>query len=77
MLKKRNFFQEMETKPDSGSTQKYESDTGDMETQAKLALGFFSQNNSPCNAVLRLEDGGTLPVNIETLLKCSEYFRFV
>jgi hypothetical protein len=29
------------------------------------------------DAVLRLEDGGTLPVNRETLWKCSEYFRFV
>jgi hypothetical protein len=27
--------------------------------------------------VLRLEDGGTLPVNRETLSKCSQYFRFV
>jgi hypothetical protein len=29
------------------------------------------------DAVLRLEDGGTLPVNRETLSKYSEYFRFV
>jgi hypothetical protein len=39
MLKKRTFtFQKMEAKPDSSNAQKYESGTGDMETQATLAL---------------------------------------
>jgi hypothetical protein len=35
------FFQEMEAKPDSSNAQKYESGTGDMETQATLALSYF------------------------------------
>jgi hypothetical protein len=69
--------QEMEAKPDSSSSQKYKSGTGDMETQAELALSYLSENNLPSDAVLSLEDGGTLPVNSETLSKCSEYFRFV
>jgi hypothetical protein len=77
MLKKLIFFQEMESKPDSSSSQKYESGTGDMETQATLALSYFSENILQSDAVLRLEDGGTLAVNRETLSKCSEYFRFV
>jgi hypothetical protein len=67
----------MEAKPDSSNAQKYESGTADMETPATLALSYFSENNLPCDAVLRLEDGGTLPVNRETLSKYSEYFRFV
>jgi hypothetical protein len=67
--------QEMEAKPDSSSSQKYESSTGDMERQATLALSYFSENNLQSDAVLSLEDGGTLPVNRETLSKYSEYFR--
>jgi hypothetical protein len=66
----------MEAKLDSRS-QKYECGDGDMETQATLALSYFSENNLPCDALLRLEDGGTLPVNRETLSKYNEYFRFV
>jgi hypothetical protein len=76
MLKKRTFFQEMEAKPDSSNAQKYESGTWDLKTQATLALSYFSEN-LPCDAVLRLDDGGTLPVNTETLWKCSEYFRYI
>jgi hypothetical protein len=67
----------MEAKPDSSNAQKYESGTGDMETQATLALSYLSEKNLPCDAMLGLKDGGTLPVNRETLSKCSEYFRFV
>jgi hypothetical protein len=67
----------MEAKPDSSNAQKYDSGTGDMETQSTLALSYFSENNLQSDAVLRLEDGGTLTVNRETLSKCSEYFRFV
>jgi hypothetical protein len=67
----------MEAKSDSSSSQKYECGDGDMETQATLALSHFSENNLQSDAVLRLEDGGTLPVNRETLSKYSEYFRFV
>jgi hypothetical protein len=67
----------MEEKPESSNAQKYGSGTGDMEMQATLALSFCSENNLQSDAVLRLEDGGTLPVNKETLWKCSEYFRFV
>jgi hypothetical protein len=48
-----------------------------METQATLALSYFWENILPSDVVLRLEDGSTLPVNRETLSKCSEYFRFV
>jgi hypothetical protein len=67
----------MEAKPDNSNAQKYESDTGYMETQATLALSYFSENNLQSDALLGLEDGGTLPVHRETLWKCSEYFRFV
>jgi kelch-like protein 10 len=67
--------QKMEAKPDSSSSQKYKSGTGDMETQATLASSYLSENNLPSDAVLRLEDGGSLPVNRETVSKCSEYFR--
>jgi hypothetical protein len=67
----------MEAKPDSSSSQEYESGTGDMETLAELAKSYLSENNLQSDAVLRFEDGGTLPVNTETLLTCSEYFRFV
>jgi hypothetical protein len=67
----------MESKSDTSSSQKYESGDGDTDWQATLALSYFSENNLPCDAVLGLEDGGTLPVNKETLSKCSEYFRFV
>jgi hypothetical protein len=77
MLKKRPFFQEMEAKPESSNAQKFGSGSGDMETQCTLVLSFFSENNLQSDAVLGLEDGGTLPVNRETLWKCSEYFRFV
>jgi hypothetical protein len=66
----------MEAKSDSWSSQKYECGDGDMETQATLAFS-YSENNLQSDAVLQLEDGGTLPVNRETLSKCSEYFRFV
>jgi hypothetical protein len=67
----------MEAKSDSCSSQKYECGDGDMETQATLALSYFSENNLLSDAVLQLEDGDTLPVNRETLSKYSEYFRFV
>jgi hypothetical protein len=67
----------MEAKPESSNAQKYEGGTGDTETQATLALSYFSENNLQSDAVLQLEDGGTLPANRETLSKCSEYFRFV
>jgi hypothetical protein len=77
MLKKRTFVQEMEAKPDSSNAQKYESGTGDVDTQATLALSYFAENNLQSDAVLRLEDGGTLPVYRETLSMYSEYFRFV
>jgi hypothetical protein len=77
MLKKLTFFQDMEAKQDSNSSHKYEIGTRDMETQSTLALSYFSENNLQSDAVLRLEDGGTLPVNRETLSKCSDYFRFV
>jgi hypothetical protein len=76
MSQKLTFFQEMEAKPDSSSSQKYESGTGHMERLAELAESYLSENNLQPDAVLRLEDGGTLPVNRETLWKCSEYFRF-
>jgi hypothetical protein len=74
-VKETDFFQNMEAKTDSSNAQKYECGDGNMETQATLALSYFSDNNLPSDAVLRLEDGGTLPVNRETLSKCSEYFR--
>jgi kelch-like protein 10 len=67
----------MEAKSDSSSSQKYECGNGDIETQATLAFSYFSENNLTCDAVLRLEDGGTLPLNRDTLSKYSEYFRFV
>jgi hypothetical protein len=67
----------MEAKPDSSRSQKYECGDRNMETQATLALSYFSENNLQSDAVLRLEDGVTLPVNRETLSKYSEYFRFV
>jgi kelch-like protein 10 len=65
----------MEAKSDSSRSQKYECDNGDTDWQATLALSYFSENDLQSDAVLRLEDGGTLPVNRETLSKCSEYFR--
>jgi hypothetical protein len=67
----------MVAKSDSCSSQKYECGDGDMETQATLALGYFSESNLLSDAVLQLEDCGTLLVNREALSKYSEYFRFV
>jgi hypothetical protein len=67
----------METTPDSSSSPKYECGDGDMDWLATLAVSYFSENNLQYDAVLRLEDGGTLPVNRETLSKYSEYFRCV
>jgi hypothetical protein len=66
----------MEAKSDTCSSQKYECGDGDTDWLATLALSYFSENNLQSDTVLRLEDGGTLPVNRETLSKCSEYFRF-
>jgi hypothetical protein len=71
------FFQEMEAKSDNSSLQKCQCGDGDTDWLATLALSYFSENNLQSDAVLRLEDGGTLPVNKETLSKYSEYFRFV
>jgi hypothetical protein len=71
------FFQEMEAKSDTSSSQKYECGDGDTACLATLAFRYFPENNLLSDAVLRLEDGGTLTVNRETLSKCSEYFRFV
>jgi hypothetical protein len=71
------FFQEMEAKSDSSSSQKHECGDGDTDWLATLALNYFSETNLQSDAVLQLEDGGTLPVNRETLSKYSEYFRFV
>jgi hypothetical protein len=70
-------FQEMGAKSDSSSSHTYESGDGDTDWLATLALSYFSENNLQSDSVLSLEDGGTLPVNRETLSKCSEYFRFV
>jgi hypothetical protein len=67
----------MEAKSDSSSSQKYECCDGDTDWIATLALSYFSDNNLRSDAVLSLDDGGTLPVNRETLSKYSEYFRFV
>jgi hypothetical protein len=67
----------MEAKSDSSSSQKYDCGDGDMDWLATLALNYFSETNLQSDAVLSLEDGGTLPVNRETLSKYSEYFRFV
>jgi hypothetical protein len=67
----------MEAKSDTSSTQKYECGDEDMDWLATLALSYFAVNNLHSDAVLRLEDGGNLPVNRETLSKYSEYFRFV
>jgi hypothetical protein len=67
----------MEAKSDNSSSQKYECGDGDMDWLATLALSYFAENNLHSDAMLRLEDGGTLPVNVETLWKYSEYFRFV
>jgi hypothetical protein len=67
----------MEAKSDSSSSQKHECGDGDTDWLATLALSYFAENNLESDAVLRLEDGGTLPVNRETLSKYSEYFRFV
>jgi hypothetical protein len=67
----------MEAKSNTSSSQKYECGDGDMDWLAMLALSYFSENNLQSDAVLSLEDGGTLPVNRETLSKYSEYFRFV
>jgi hypothetical protein len=67
----------MEATSDTCSSQKYECGDGDTDWLARLALNYFSENNLHSDAVLQLEDGGTLPVNRETLSKCSEYFRFV
>jgi hypothetical protein len=61
----------MEAKSDTSSSQKYECGDGDT-----LALSDFSETNLQSDAVLSLEDGGTLPVNRENLSKYSEYFRF-
>jgi hypothetical protein len=66
----------MEAKSDSSSSQKYECGDRDTDWLATMALGYFSENNLQSDAVLGLEDGGTLPVNKETLSKYSEYFRF-
>jgi hypothetical protein len=67
----------MEAKSDSSSSQKHESGIGDTDWLATLALSYFSEKNLQSDAVLSLEDGGTLPVNRETLSKYSKYFRFV
>jgi hypothetical protein len=67
----------MEAKPDSSSSQKYESGTGDMERLAELAESYLSDSHLQPDAVLRLEDRGTLRVHKETLSRCSEHFRFV
>jgi hypothetical protein len=75
MLQKRTFLEEMEAKSDGSISQKYE--CGDRDWLATLALSYFSENNLQSDAVLSLEDGGTLLVNRETLSKYSEYFRFV
>jgi hypothetical protein len=71
------FFQETEAKADRCSSHKYECGDGDVDWLATLAVSYFSENNLQSDAVLQLEDGGNLPVNRETLWKCSEYFRFV
>jgi hypothetical protein len=67
----------MEAKSDSSISQIYECGEGDADWLATLALSYFSETNLLSDAVLSLEDGGTLPVNRETLSKYSEYFRFV
>jgi hypothetical protein len=67
----------MEAKSDTSRLQKYECGDGDTDWLATLALSYFSETNLESDAVLSLEDGGTLPVNRETLSKYSEYFRFV
>jgi hypothetical protein len=67
----------MEAKSDTSSSQKYECGDGDTDWLATLALSYFSESYLQSDAVLCLEDGGTLQVNRETLSKYSEYFRFV
>jgi hypothetical protein len=67
----------MEAKSDTSTSQKYECCDGDTDWIATLALSYFSETNLQSDAVLSSEDGGTLPVNRETLSKYSEYFRFV
>jgi hypothetical protein len=67
----------MEAKSDTSSSQKYECGDADTDWRATLALSYFSDNKLQSDAVFSLEDGGTLPVNRETLSKYSEYFRFV
>jgi hypothetical protein len=67
----------MEEKSDTCSSLIYECGDGDMDWLTTLALGYFSEKILQSDTVLQLEDGGTLPVNRETLWKCSEYFRFV
>jgi hypothetical protein len=67
----------MEAKSDTSSSQKYECGDGDADWLATLAFSYFSETNLQSDAVLSLEDGGTLPINRETLSKYSEYFRFV
>jgi kelch-like protein 10 len=68
---------EMEAKPNTSSSQKYEYGDGDTDWPATLALSYLSENNLQSDAVLSLEDGGTIPVNRETLTKYSEYFRTI
>jgi hypothetical protein len=67
----------MEAKSDTSSSQIYDCGDGDTDWLPTLALSYFSENNLQSDALLGLEDGGTLPVNRETLSKYSEYFRFV
>jgi hypothetical protein len=67
----------MEAKSYTCSSQKFECGNGDTDWLATLASSYFSENNLQSDAVLSLEDGGTLPVNRETLSKYSEYFRFI
>nr|CAD7452780.1 unnamed protein product [Timema tahoe] len=46
-----------------------------MSTQAMQALNDLRRNNQLCDALLRLEDGGTFPVHRAILSSCSTYFR--
>jgi hypothetical protein len=73
------FFQKMEAKPRTCKSQQseYQSDDKCLSTQEILILNDLRENGQLCDAVLRLDDGGTFRVHRAILSMCSTYFRFV
>jgi hypothetical protein len=67
-------FQEMKVNPNSCY---YQQVGTSMIAEAMLSLNDLRETNVPCDAVLRLEDGGVFLVHTPILSECSTYFRFV